>query len=262
MDLIEARERGFDRSLRHPWEIARLNVVRRLVFRHVALPPGSLVLDVGCGDTFVVEQFAAEYPHVSFYAIDTAFTDEVVALARRRSPPNVHHFRSVDIIVPAIEREVSLVLLMDVIEHIEDERAFVADLVRRPYIGRQTRFVITVPAYQWLFCSHDRFLGHYRRYSSRLLRKRLEESGLTAIESGRFFLSLVPARMLQVLSERLSGAKAGRSTTGLVAWRGGPRRTMVLTQMLALDAMVGFLLKKIGINLAGLSNYAVCRKSA
>ena len=262
MDLIEARERGFDRPARHPWEIARLNVLRKLVARHVTLPPGSLVMDVGCGDTFVVEQLAAEHPHVSFYAIDTAFTDEVIALARRRSPPNVHHFRSLDTIVPAIERKVSLVLLMDVIEHIEDERAFMAALVRQPYIDRQTRFVITVPAYQSLFCSHDRFLGHHRRYSSALLRRRLEESGLMTLDSGRFFFSLVPARMLQVLSERLPGVKPKRSTTGLVAWSGGRARTIVLTEVLALDAMIGFLLKRIGISLAGLSNYAVCRKSA
>ena len=262
MDLIEARERGFDRSARHPWEIARLNVLRRLVSQHVTLPPGSLVMDVGCGDTFVVEQLAAEHPHVWFYAIDTAFTDEVVGLARRRSPSNVRHFISVDTIVPKIEREVSLVLLMDVIEHIEDERAFMAELVRQPCIGRQTRFVITVPAYQSLFCSHDRFLGHYRRYSSALLRRRLEESGLMVIESGRFFFSLVPARMLQVLGERLPGVKPKKSTTGLVAWRGGRVRTTILTEMLALDAAIGFLLKRVGIDLAGLSNYALCRKSA
>ena len=262
MDLVEARERGVDDAARHPWEIARLDVLEKLLSRHVTLAPDSLVVDVGCGDTFVVEQLAAEHPRVSFYAIDTAFTDELIVHARAHSYPNVRYFKSLDAIVPTFEQPVSLVLLMDVIEHIEDEKAFLADLVARPYIGRDTRFVITVPAYQSLFCSHDTFLGHYRRYSSALLRTRLEGAGLMVIDTGRFFFSLVPARVLQVLKERLVGVKPERATTGVVAWSGGRARTTILTRMLALDATLGFVLKRIGVDLAGLSNYAICQKSA
>ena len=78
MDLVEARALDFYSGRRHPWERARLTAVGSLIERHAPLKPGDVVVDVGCGDTFVVEQLARLYPGVHFHAVDTAFTDEMV----------------------------------------------------------------------------------------------------------------------------------------------------------------------------------------
>ena len=101
---------------------------------------------------------------------------------------------------------VAVVLLMDVMEHVPDDHAFLDDVVSRRFVSGDTRFVITVPAYEWLFSSHDRLLGHYRRYSSSLLRRQLQAAGLIVAEQGRFFASLLPFRVLQTLRERLFNA--------------------------------------------------------
>ena len=264
MDLAEARERTPDQGavdVRHPWEAARLDVVARLIAGRAPLGAGSIVLDVGCGDTFVSEQLAARYPRSRFYAIDTAFSDDLLARYRARlagSP--VEPFASLDD-VPPLDRPVSLVLLMDVIEHIDDARGFLRALASRPYINRETRFLITVPAFQSLFCSHDTFLGHYRRYSSRLLREHAESSGLRVDDIGYFFFSLLPLRLLQVVRERLAGTGERAPTTGLVTWGESAAAAAAMRRVLVFDARVAFGLKRIGITLAGLSNYAVCRKS-
>ena len=264
MDLAEARERtagGVDPGLRHPWETARLEVVRRLIDAHVALGPGAVVLDIGCGDTFVAEQLAAAYPEASFCAVDTAFTDELIASYRARlAARRVTPYASLDD-MPAPDRPVALVLLMDVIEHIEDPCGFLRALVARPYIDRQTRFLITVPAFQALFCSHDTFLGHYRRYSSRLLREHAAASGLDVGEIGYFFFSLLPLRLAQVARERLVRSKSAAATTGLVTWSGGPASAGMLRQALVWDASLALWLNRIGVVVPGLSNYAICRKS-
>ena len=263
MDLVEAKERGLDSAVRHPWETARIEVVRSLIRRLVRLDPTAIVMDIGCGDTFVVEQLAAEYQQARFYAIDTGFTDELIGHYRARlNIPRILMFASLDEIAPPPEKPASLVLLMDVIEHIEDDRGFLAALRAKPYIGPETRFLITVPAFQMLFCSHDAFLGHYRRYSKRVLRSLLDDTGLSAIEVGYFFASLLPLRVLQVVKERVFGMKPERDSSGLATWRGGAARAAILRDALVLDARVSMWLNALGVRLAGLSTYAVCVKSA
>lgn len=263
MDLVEAKARGHETATRHPWETARVEVIRSLIHRHVRLEPDAVVMDIGCGDTFVVEQLAAEHPNASFYAIDTAFTEELLALYQRRlGNPRVHAFSSLDAMSPMPSKPVALVLLMDVLEHIEDDSGFLAGLLARPYIGPQTRVLITVPAYQGLFCSHDAFLGHYRRYSNARLLGLVDSSGLRVLEIGYFFSSLLPLRMLQVLKERALGMKPDRESSGLTTWNGGTAQAAILQGALVLDWRVSRLLHALGIRLAGLSNYAVCATSA
>ena len=263
MDLAEAKERGFHNGVRHPWEMARVAVVSKLIRQHVALDRDAIVMDIGCGDTFVVEQLAADCPRALFYAIDTAFTPELVERYRTRlNSGRIRLSASLDAIAPPLEKPVSLVLLMDVIEHIEDDTGFLAGLLDRPAVGLRTKFLITVPAYQALFCSHDVFLGHHRRYSRRLLRERLEASGLRVIDIGYFFFTLLPVRLIQVVKERLLGLEPERIASGLVTWNGGPARAAILREALVLDASVSLGLSRLGVRLAGLSSYAICAKSA
>jgi hypothetical protein len=263
MDLAEARAREYRTLVRHPWETARVDVVGRLIRRHVRLDGDAIVMDIGCGDTFVVEQLAAVYSDAWFYAIDTAFTDELASYYRARlDNARILPSPSLEALQPPPRRPASLILLMDVIEHIDDDRAFLIDLGRRPFVDRETRFLVTVPAYQSLFSSHDAFLGHYRRYSNRTLRDRLEQSGLRILAMGYFFASLLPIRLLQVIKERLLGLKPGRASTGLVTWRGSEASAAIMRNVLAMDARASMLLSAAGLTVPGLSNYAICVKSA
>ena len=264
MDLAEARERQFEPAARHPWELARLEMVRSLIARHAPPAAGEVALDVGCGDVFVAEQLGALYPEARFYAVDTGFTDDLInRLRARMAVTNVLPFASLESVARREDRPASLVLLMDVIEHVADDRAFLIDLVRGPCVDHETRLLITVPAYQSLFCSHDRFLGHYRRYSHARLADVVKAAGLQVMDRGSFFASLLPIRLLQVAKERLLGAGAPvGASTGLVTWQGGPAVSGLLKRMLVLDASVSRALGHVGVPLPGLSIYAVCRRSA
>jgi len=260
MDIAEAAARAFDIQVRHPWEMARVDVVHRLVSTHVPLGEGAIVLDIGCGDTYVVEQLAARHPRVRFQAVDTAFTDEVIDRLRTRVRGlNVSLFPSLES-VPRETSEASLVLLMDVIEHIPDVQSFLDRLRGHWCVGRGTWFLVTVPAFQSLFCSHDRFLGHCRRYSIRELATSLERAGLQVADTGSFFFSLLLVRAAEVLLERGIGRER-RQSTGLVTWQGGRLTSAVLRQVLSLDASSGLLLRRSGLRLPGLSHYAICRTS-
>lgn len=258
MDLVEATHVFSGEWARHPWERARLDVARKLIARHVALPPGSIVIDIGCGDAFVTASLAAEFPEASFYGVDPSFTSQWLAAAPPRHP-NLSLLGNLDE-VPHGARAASLVLLMDVLEHVEDDRAFLDRLRERGFVDPRTRILVTVPAYQWLLTAHDVFLRHYRRYTNSTLRARLEHSGFDVDEIGYFFFSLLPVRLVRWGHERVFGRRTvtatGLSNPGLGAG------SSFLKHLLVADATLGFALRRAGISLPGLSNFAVCHKSA
>ena len=82
----------------------------------------------------------------------------------------------------------NLVLMMDVIEHVPDDRALVVEYVEKAASG--TRFLVTVPAFMWLWSGHDVFLEHYRRYTLKQLEGVLESAGLR-IERGHYYYGAV-----------------------------------------------------------------------
>jgi hypothetical protein len=260
MDLAEAREGGLAQASRHPWERARLALAMRLIRQHAVPADGDVVLDIGCGDTFVVESLALAFPGARFHAVDSAFTPELMAaFGRRMKASNITLFSSIDD-VPR-EKPASLILLMDVLEHVPDDRGMLGSLVRGPLAGRGTAFLLTVPAYPLLFSAHDRFLGHYRRYSSSAFDALIASAGLVPLVIGHFFTSLVPLRLARLAAERL-GAGSAEPTSDLAAWHGSERLARGLARLLEWDGRVALALLARGIRLPGLSNFAICRTSA
>ena len=83
-----------------------------------------------------------------------------------------------------------LVTALDVIEHIEDDRAVLAE-VRRVLRPGGT-LLITVPAYQALWGPQDEISHHKRRYRARQVGERLTGAGLETIKLSYFNTLLFP----------------------------------------------------------------------
>lgn len=264
MDLLEAKEKKYGDTItsRHPWETARLNVVKKIISQHIPLQKGAIVLDIGCGDTFMVENIAMDYQDVVFYAIDIAFTNDLIKKYKdNMKAKNVFIYRSVEEFASEVFQTAALIILTDVIEHIKDDKKFMKELLQNKFISNSTFFLITVPAFQFLFCSHDIFLGHYRRYTNTILKNNLSAAGLHIVNIGYFFFSLLPIRFCQVIKEKITGFNMKKISTGLTAWEGSIAQSNFFKNILLTDTSFSFSLKKIGINLPGLSNYVICKKS-
>lgn len=68
------------------------------------------------------------------------------------------------------------VLLLDVIEHLQDDYAGVKTAAALLKMGGVA--IITVPAYQWLWSDWDELHHHFRRYNRPMLRKVLDAANL------------------------------------------------------------------------------------
>jgi hypothetical protein len=67
------------------------------------------------------------------------------------------------------------------------------------------KFVMTVPAHQWMWSAHDVVNHHKRRYSKRELRQLIEASPLRLERIGYFNSLLFPLAVADRLSSKLRG---------------------------------------------------------
>lgn len=254
MDLLEL-EKG--NKKRHPWEISRFKVVKDLM-RNILNNSNLTVLDMGCGDTYFMEQLSTHFPNLKLLGVDSAFNDELLQnLNTKFKNSNIKLFTTLEEAVQDDVTKIDVVLLLDVIEHIEDDISFLKYLLSFPEITSNTLFIITVPAYQFLFSSHDIFLKHFRRYDNKKLENNISEAGLESIETGYFFYSLLMPRMASKLLEKL---RKNDEVKGIGGWNGSSLFTSIITNFLYFDFRVSKFLRKFRLKLPGLSSYVICKK--
>ena len=247
MDLSEERIRFRQDGERHFWELARADFLVRLLGRR--LPPGpGTILDIGCGDGYLLRRLGAAFPERRFAAVDPAAGPERTAELEALLPGRVSVSTGVN---PQSAAAADTVTLFDVLEHIEDDAAFLRSV--RDMVPAGTLFFLTVPAGARLFGEHDRKLRHFRRYDHGALRLLLERSGLRILETGSFFQTLYWFRCLELLFGRRSPGVGGGAIS--------PRWLNVcLRNFLRLEA--GFETRQAWsrLRLPGLPLEAICRK--
>ena len=245
MDLVE-RQRTL--QARHPWETARAEAIRSLVAR---LDLGaSRVLDVGCGDGFLIAELRAHFELSEAVAQDIHLTPE---LMRELARPGVELVQELTQI-PG--RRFDLVLLLDVLEHVKDPKALLSSLWRE-HLAANGRVLVTVPAFQSLFSEHDRALGHEKRYSRPEIAQVAEDSGLSVQASGYLFSSLLVPRAIGKLRERFAPARAAPAI-GVGGWTGPEWLTQALHQLLCADNHLCLTAQQKGLLVPGLSAWILC----
>ena len=242
----------------HPWEYARSKVVLSILRTYLKKHSEGNALDVGCGDIFFLTRFADKYPFFKLIAVDTAFDQELISkIASQNSKYKILFFNDIHSVINS--SEATIVFLLDVIEHIDDDISFLRDLSSQPYVSPNTIFIITVPAFNGLFCTRDKWLGHYRRYSQSLLNKQIKMAGLSQIEGGYFFTSLIFPRFIQKIIEK-STKEQSIKNEGIGNYQGGKVISFLYEKFLLMDFYFFRFFRLLGIKILGLSTYVICKK--
>lgn len=245
---MDLSERG-TATARHPWEVVRAEFFRGLIASRVELSRVRNVVDVGAGDGWFAQELVPmldERAQVTCwdinYSADDLVADLPAGVLRTAARPSAR---------------ADLVTLLDVIEHVPDDRTFLRDEVA-PLLADDARLIVSVPAHPALYSQHDAALHHERRYTRREFLGRLGEV-FTIVDAGSLFTSLLAPRVVEVAAERVGRTSPER---GIGGWQGGPAITAAVTGALRLDARAGRLAARLGIPVPGLSLWAVCRSGS
>lgn len=146
-----------DMEERHWWFLARRLILATLL--HELLPPSKTtrLIDVGCGTGGLTHFLSNEY---TVTGIDPS--SDAIAFAQKRFPQNsfVHGHAPQDL---ADEfHRADGILLIEVLEHIEDDVGFVHRLIDAMQPG--AFLVMMAPADMSLWGPHDDAFEHFRRY--------------------------------------------------------------------------------------------------
>lgn len=228
---------------RHPWETSRLYFFLNLLKICKIAKPQSM-LDVGAGDAFFAQELRKEFtPSASLCCVDLNYPEE-------KNEGNVRFIKKLP------TECFDLIMLMDVLEHVPDEALFLKELLDKNS-HQETVFLISVPAWQCLFSAHDKKLEHFRRYNPKLLSEVLKQNGLEIIKQGAFFHGLLAPRLMAKLLEGFN--KNQNHTADLGQWKKGALVTLAVESLLKVDCSFSLLLARFGIQLPGLSLWAIGR---
>jgi SAM-dependent methyltransferase len=247
MDLRERRAGAA--SSRHPWELRRAAFFGD-VLRRASLGSVDRWLDAGAGDGWLARTLRERTaPDAELVCWDAFYSDEEVRELSAESDRGVRFTRELE------PGAFDLVTAMDVLEHVEDPRGFLADLVSR--IRPSGTLLASVPAWPFLFSPHDRALAHFRRYRPSEARELLLASGIEIVESGGLFHTLLPIRAAQRVATL--GREPEVSEAPTLHWDAPRWVTQVVLGALGADNALSRIAARARVDVPGLTWWALCR---
>lgn len=164
MDLKEL-ENGVDPKVHWYYQSKKVPLFRYFKKLSKAQAKPLTVIDFGSGSGFFAIELQKAFPDAvkEVLLVDIGYSEEEMAATEGSNIRKMHY-------IPEGIND-SVVVMMDVLEHIEDDYAILQDIRNR--LGENAHYFITVPAFMSLWSGHDVFLGHYRRYTLPSLRKLL-----------------------------------------------------------------------------------------
>jgi hypothetical protein len=186
---------GLERHLAHQIEHGREFFWHRLrwavVSRYLPEAPFTLV-DVGAGVGLIGEFLREARPQAAYRFVEPIPFLEEHLERRYGTAANAKD--------DAFYEGASVVTLLDVLEHQEDDRAFMSELAGRLDPG--ATLLVTVPAGAYLWSEWDVRLGHRRRYDPVAFERAIAGLPLQVVELGYLFPELVPLGILRKLGTR------------------------------------------------------------
>ena len=187
MDLKEEQLIG-DATASHWYYVAKGKVVQHLL-RGVHV---DVLIDVGAGSGLF-----------SRLLLDAHVCDRAICVDPNYEREKIEQgcFGQIEYVRQAVHTKAGLLLMMDVLEHVDDDAALLRHSIGQ--LGAGGLLLITVPAFQFLWSGHDVFLEHKRRYRLKRVEEMVRQEGLQIIHASYFYSLLLPFVAVIRLCNRL-----------------------------------------------------------
>jgi hypothetical protein len=167
----------------------------RAVLDHVPVDRPTTVADIGAGAGLLGDILRRDRPLADYRFYEPL--ESAATLVGARHGPEAQMSSSAEL------DGADVITLLDVVEHIDDDRAFVTELVSHAPAGAIV--VVTVPALPSLWSTWDEQLGHYRRHTKQSLTQLFAGLPVATVEVSYLFPELLPPAIVR---------RAARSRTG------------------------------------------------
>ena len=190
----------FSQETRHWWFLARRTIILSILKRYLDKTSNDIsackVLDVGCGCGANLAELSRL---CNATGIEPSF--EGLSYCRQRQ---LHVTKgSLPDNLPVPEEFFDAVLLIDVLEHIDDDCASVSKI--HNLLKPDGILLITVPAYQWLYTARDYMHHHKRRYSKKQLHELILSQGFSKEIESYYNFWLFPLACMERISKKILG---------------------------------------------------------
>jgi SAM-dependent methyltransferase len=169
---------------RHWWFAGRRRILQAAIKRLVELKPGAKILDAGCGTGGNLEVLFSLGDLVGMEVDPGA-----LEIAKQKAIAPVYSGRLPDRL-PFPEESFDLIVLLDVLEHLDDDEAAVQSLAGLLKPGGS--LLLTVPAFSFLWSAHDESHHHRRRYRISEVSSKIKKAGLDLRYASYFNTWLFP----------------------------------------------------------------------
>lgn len=150
------------------------------------------ILDVGCGAGLFFDALE-QFGRVEGIESDPIAVAQSGKWRSRIHLGNVETFTS--------DKPFDVILALDVLEHIRNPAIVLRHAAR--LLASDGRMVITTPAFDWLWTSHDTLNHHVKRYTAPEMRSLIQEAGLHPIDTRYLFQSLIVPKLFVRAMEAL-----------------------------------------------------------
>lgn len=185
----------------HPIDILSRNLALRCIARH-APSPCPVILDVGCDNGLFLKHLIRNMPHASLIGSDIV-GPTLDRIAGELAGVSLMQF---DITrCPLSDETLDVVVMMNVLEHIDDDAAAVASAWR--ILKPDGILYIEVPSGPWLYDVYDEVFLHRRRYAMRRLKQIVTRSGFVVQYSTHIGFGVYPGFVASKLINKLRNPK-------------------------------------------------------
>lgn len=192
----------------HWWFRARNGIIGGLCKSLIPPDRKKTVVDIGCGTGSTLAELSESYHCIGIDNSETA-----IEFAKKNYPHLDFFCGEILDGMDEIARRADVFLLLDVLEHVEDDFELLSGLLRAAKPG--AILIITVPADMSLWSLHDVSYGHFRRYSTARLKALWQGLSATELMLSHFNRRLyAPIKAVRRLSRR-RGTTGGEAGTDL-----------------------------------------------
>jgi SAM-dependent methyltransferase len=147
-----------------------------------------VIMDIGCSSGFLLHDLVKSFPEAKIIGVDVV-KDPLYRLAK--ALPTVPLIRFDLLQNPLPDESVDVIIMLNVLEHIEDDVLALKKAFR--LLKKGGSLIVEVPAGPYFYDAYDSELHHFRRYSSSELQSKLIGAGFKVRRKSHLGFLLFPA---------------------------------------------------------------------